>query len=99
MVDSINRLNGVNEIKTPEVKAAAANDQQLGGFGFGFPENEGVGTTVERQIPRLDEVLKNKFADVDFQPYKQHVAQLEISNKDFIKDNFINDNYTDLCEV
>ena len=94
MVDSINRLNGVNEIKTPEVKAATANDQKLGGFGFGFPENEGVGTTVGRQIPGLGDI-QNKFKNVDFQPYEHVVAQLEI------RGDFINDNYTEdeLCEV
>ena len=94
MVDSINRLNGVNEIKTTEVKATSVNKQQLGGFGFGFPENEGVGTTVGRQIPGLGDI-QNKFKNVDFQPYEHVVAQLEISKNDFIKDNYTDD----LCEV
>ncbi|MGN0030729.1 MAG: hypothetical protein ACI37Q_02100 [Candidatus Gastranaerophilaceae bacterium] len=98
MVDSINGLNGVNEIKTPELKATAANDQKLGGFGFGFPENEGVGTRVEKRIiPGLDE-LENKFAGVKFQTYKKNVAQLEISDEDF---KSMNDYYPNeqLCEV
>ena len=94
MVDSINRLNGVNEIKTPELKATAANYQKLGGFGFGFSNNNNSGTAVEREIPGLPE-LENTFADVDFQPYTKNVGPLEIRDEYLIYDN-----YTDeLCEV
>lgn len=98
MVDSINGLNGVNKIKTPELKATAANPQELGGFGFGFPpNNNNSGTTVEREIPGLPE-LENTFADVDLQAYEKNVDQLEIGDKDF---KHMNDYYTDkpLCEV
>ena len=97
MVDSINRLNGViNEIKTSELKDPAAN-QKLGGFGFGFPNNNKSGTAVEREIPGL-EALKNTFADVDLQAYKKNVAQLEIRDEDF---KSMNDYYPNeqLCEV
>ena len=94
MVDSINRLNGVKEIKPPELKATAANDQKVGGFGFGFPNNNNSGTTVEREIPGL-EALKNTFTNVDFLPYKKNVPPLEISDEYLIYDN-----YTDeLCEA
>lgn len=98
MVDSINRLHGVNEIETPKLKATAANHQKVGGFGFGFPpNNNNSGTAVEREIPGL-EGLEHTFADVDLQAYTKNVAQLKIRNEDF---KHMNDYYTDepLCEV
>lgn len=86
MVDGINfngKVGNISGIKSTTSSNIGNNETKVGTFGFGF---QSAGTSFERNI--VPEALLNKF---NFEPpkYEKNIAQLEISDKDYIPDKQI----------
>lgn len=95
MVDGINfnsKVGQIDNIKGTNTAKIQAEQTKVGAFGYGF-KNSGVG--FERNVVPAD--LLAKFENLEVPKYTKNIAQLTISDNDYIPDKTFEE--PKFCEV
>lgn len=95
MVDGINfngKVGHIDNIKGTNSAKIQSEQQKVGAFGYGFKTS---GTCFERNVVPAE--LLAKFENLEVPKYTKNIAQLTISDKDYIPDKVFEEKA--FCEI